>query len=173
MENNMYVNDREATSGREYTVQQMQMPVQDYTAVPQNVMPVNCNEAMTVTSLNDLRAYSAGVPVRFPDFAQGQPFIARVRRPSMLALAKLGKIPNTLLAAASELFSKGGKGVSSDEKTLADMYEICRIICEASLIQPTLRDIEEAGLSLSDEQLMSIFSYTQVGVKALETFRKE
>lgn len=141
---------------------------------PQQVKPVNCDTPMNITTLADLQSYAAGTVVRFPDFAEGQPFVARVRRPSLLVLAKHGKIPNTLLATASELFSKGGAGIDTDnENMLSDVYDILRIICEASLIQPTLKDIEDAGLSLSDDQLLAIFNYTQNGVKALEFFRKE
>ena len=136
--------------------------------------PVNCDKVMGITSVSDLQSYAAGVVVRLPDFAEGQPFVARVRRPSMLVLAKSGKIPNTLLNAAGELFAKGGSGLDSDnEKMLSDMYDIMHIICEASLIQPTLAEIEGAGLVLSDDQMMAIFNYSQAGVKALESFRKE
>lgn len=140
----------------------------------QNVKPVNCDDVMEVTSLTDLQIYAAGVIVRFPDFSEGQPFVARVRRPSMLVLAKSGKIPNSLLTAAGELFSKGGAGLDSDnDKMLSDMYDIMHIICEAALIQPSLKTIEEAGLQLSDDQMMAIFNYTQAGIKALASFRKE
>lgn len=138
----------------------------------QQTRPVNCEEAMNITNIVDLQSYAQGTVVRFPDFAEGQPFVARVRRPSMLVLAKQGKIPNTLLNAAGELFSKGGTNPNSDNM-LGDMYDICEIICEASLIQPTFQQIREAGMALSDDQVMAIFNYTQVGVKALETFRKE
>lgn len=138
------------------------------------VQPVNCDKMMGITSVSDLQAYSTGVVVRLPDFAEGQPFIARIRRPSMLVLAKSGKIPNTLLNTAGELFSKGGGGLDSDNKNmLGDMYDIMHIICEAALIQPTLHDIENAGLQLSDDQMMAIFNYSQAGVKALESFRQE
>lgn len=136
--------------------------------------PVNCDQAMEITSVSDLQSYAAGVVVRFPDFAEGQPFVARVRRPSMLVLAKQGKIPNTLLTAAGELFAKGGNGLDADnDKMLSDMYDIMHIICEAALVQPALKDIEGAGLILSDDQMMAIFNYSQAGVKALESFRKE
>lgn len=138
------------------------------------VNPVNCNEPMQVTTIADLQSYANGAVIRLPDFAEGQPFVARVRRPSMLVLAKSGKIPNNLLSAAGELFSKGGNGLDTDsENMLGDMYSICYVICEASLISPSIHDIERAGLELSDEQLMAIFNYAQAGVKALEPFRKE
>ena len=140
----------------------------------QQVMPVNCDTPMNITTLADLESYAAGTIVRFPDFAEGQPFVARVRRPSMLVLAKQGKIPNTLLTAAGELFSKGGAGMDADnENMLSDVYGICEVIARASLVQPTYDEIQQAGMELSDDQIMAIFNYTQNGVKALESFRKE
>ena len=138
------------------------------------VIPVNCDEAMHITTVSDLQSYAAGTVVRFPDFGDGQPFVARVRRPSMLVLAKQGKIPNSLLTAAGELFSKGGGALDTDnENMLGDMYSIMDVIATAALIQPTMSEIKSAGIELSDDQLMAIFNYTQNGVKALESFRKE
>jgi len=132
------------------------------------------NNNDNITTLADLQKYAEGTVVRFPDFAEGQPFVARVRRPSMLVLAKQGKIPNSLLASASELFAKGGSSLSSgDENTLANIYDICEVIVRASLIQPTYDEIIDSGMELSDDQIMAIFNYTQNGVKALESFRKE
>ena len=142
--------------------------------MPQQVQPVNCDTPMNITTLADLQSYAKGTVVRFPDFAEGQPFVARVRRPSMLVLAKQGKIPNTLLTAAGELFSKGGAGMDADnENMLSDVYGICEVIARASLVQPTYDEIQQAGMELSDDQIMAIFNYTQNGVKALESFRKE
>lgn len=140
----------------------------------QHVKPVNCDTEMNITTLSDLQSYAAGTIVRFPDFAEGQPFVARVRRPSMLVLAKQGKIPNTLLTAAGELFSKGGAGMDvTNENMLSDVYGICEVIARASLVQPTYDDIINAGMELSDDQIMAIFNYTQNGIKALESFREE
>lgn len=136
--------------------------------------PVNCDQAMHITTVTDLQTYAAGTVVRFPDFGDGQPFVARVRRPSMLVLAKQGKIPNTLLTAAGELFSKGGGGLDPDnENMLGDMYNIMDIIATAALIQPSMAEIKNVGLELSDDQMMAIFNYTQTGIKALESFRQE
>lgn len=136
--------------------------------------PVNCDQAMHITTVSDLQSYAQGTVVRFPDFGDGQPFVARVRRPSMLVLAKQGKIPNTLLTTAGELFSKGGSGLDADnENMLGDMYGIMEVIATAALIQPSMEEIKSVGLELSDDQMMAIFNYTQTGVKALESFRQE
>lgn len=138
------------------------------------VVPVNCDQAMRITTVSDLQSYAQGTVVRFPDFGDGQPFVARVRRPSMLVLAKMGKIPNSLLTAAGELFSKGSGAMDADnENMLGNMYNIMDIIATAALVQPTMDEIKSVGLELSDDQMMAIFNYTQAGIKALESFRKE
>lgn len=144
----------------------------EYGPVTNQIIPVNCSEAMRITTISDLQSYAYGTVVRFPDFGNGQPFVARVRRPSMLVLAKQGKIPNSLLTAAGELFSKGGAGLDADnENMLSDMYNIMEIIATAALIQPSMDEIKSVGLELSDDQMMAIFNYSQAGVKALESFR--
>lgn len=125
-----------------------------------------------ITSFDDLVRYSAGSVVKLPDFANGQPFIARLKRPSMLALAKSGRIPNALLKSAMSLFAEGGNVLRKDDNgMLGELYDICRIMCDAALVEPKLSDIEKAGLELSDDQLMAIFNYTQSGVNALSSFR--
>jgi hypothetical protein len=132
-------------------------------------------EKPTITTLADLQTYAEGKVVKFPDFAEGQPLVARVRRPSLLVLAKTGKIPNSLLSSASDLFMNGGGGMQTDNEDnvnlLADMYDICVIIAESCLITPTVEEINNSGMVLTDEQLMAIFNYSQEGVKALESFR--
>lgn len=122
----------------------------------------------TVTSIADLRTYAKGHIVKLPDFADGQPFIARLRRPSMLVLAKKGKIPNTLMSQASKLFAGGSDAMNtSDPELLPNLSDLLEVICEASLLEPTLAEIEEIGLDLTDEQMMEIFNYSQTGTKAL------
>src|SRR5574344_685270 len=115
MENNMYGNQNNfgVVAGQQMMSQ------------PQQAQPVNCDSVMNITTITDLQSYATGTVVRFPDFAEGQPFVARVRRPSMLVLAKQGKIPNSLLTQAGELFTKGGAGIDTDnENMLSDMYDI-------------------------------------------------
>ncbi len=125
---------------------------------------------LKVTSLDQLAQYSQGQVVQFPDFGEGQPFVARIKRPSMLALAKTGKIPNSLLNTANGLFA--GKGINEKDKSaLGDLFQILDVICEDCFLEPTYKDLKEAGVELTDEQLMFIFNYTQKGTKALETFR--
>lgn len=129
---------------------------------------------LCITSTNELKGYSRGEVIELPPFGPGQPFIARVIRPSMLALVKSGKIPNELLLTANQLFKEGGKGMDEDNiNMLNDMYDVMEAIIEASLLQPTLKEVREAGMELTDDQKMFLFSYSQTGVKALNNFRKK
>lgn len=126
-------------------------------------------KVLKITDAKTLSKYAKGHVVELPPFAEDEPFVAKIRRPSLLALTKSGKIPNSLLSTATELFN--GTLDSDNENVLGDIYDICYLMADAALVEPTLKEIEEAGIELSDEQLMAIFNYTQSGVKALEKFR--
>lgn len=127
---------------------------------------------LSVTSISDLKRQTSGELVELPGFIEGEKFIARMRRPSLLAMVKKGKIPNTLLNEATELFSNGTSTVGkNNNNTLQDMLQVVEIICEASLIEPSWSEIQANNIELTDEQLMAIFSYSQRGVVGLSQFR--
>lgn len=129
---------------------------------------------LKITSLAELKKYSKGQVVELPPFADGQPFVARIRRPALMDLVRTGRIPNTLLSSANTLFSEGTLGFDiEDEDMLSQMFGVIDIICESSFIEPTYQEIKDSGVKLTDEQLMFIFNYSQNGLKNLESFRKE
>lgn len=70
----------------------------------QSKKTVDKNSIPGVTTIDDLRRYAKGSLVKLPSFAAGQPFVARLKRPSMMELVKNGEIPNELLTRANELF---------------------------------------------------------------------
>ena len=87
-------------------------------------------------------------------------------------------MPNTLLKIASDMFSKGmsEKEISqkvSDPKGLKEMFDMLTFLAKESLVNPTYKELEEAGIQLDVNQLNAILSFTQGGVKALENFRKQ
>lgn len=133
----------------------------------------NKNSNITkITNFSDLQEYARGQVVQLPDFAENQPFVARLSRPSMLALAKAGKIPNSLLVSANELFSQGtGSFDPTKESMMDDMFSVIDVLCDACFVEPTYQEIKDSGITLTDEQYMFIFNYSQEGVKALENFR--
>lgn len=126
---------------------------------------------MDITSLAQLTKYTEGQVVELPSFAEDQPFVARIRRPSILALAKSGRIPNTLLKTANGLFLGDTKGKQNDDAYLKDVFDVLDVVCDACFLEPTWNELQEAGIELTDDQYMFIFNYTQTGVKALEPFR--
>ena len=122
-----------------------------------------------VTSISQLNEYAKGQLVELPSFGEGQPFFARLRRPSMLALAKSGKIPNRLLATANRMFDSSLD--TKNENMLKDFYMVIETILEAAFVEPTYQEIKDAGVQLSDDQMIFVFNYTQQGVRALDQFR--
>lgn len=122
-----------------------------------------------VTSISQLNEYAKGQLVELPSFGEGQPFFARLRRPSMLALAKSGKIPNSLLATANRMFDSSLD--TKNENMLKDFYMVMETILEAAFVEPTYQEIKDAGVQLSDDQMIFVFNYTQQGVRALDQFR--
>lgn len=122
-----------------------------------------------VTSISQLNEYAKGQLVELPSFGEGQSFFARLRRPSMLALAKSGKIPNSLLATANRMFDSSLD--TKNENMLKDFYMVMETILEAAFVEPTYQEIKDAGVQLSDDQMIFVFNYTQQGVRALDQFR--
>lgn len=133
----------------------------------------NIADVSEVTTIASLSGYAKGSVVRLPDFSEGQPFVAKLKRPSMLVLMKSGKIPNSLLQTASNLFDGSNKNDSNvSQESISRMYDVMKIIAEASLISPTMEEITNAGVELTDEQLIAIFNYSQRGINGLQSFRK-
>lgn len=131
-------------------------------------------EEMKVTTLKDLKTYAKGAVVELPPFADGQPFVARMRRPSLLKLIKDGTIPNSLIVKANEMFANTSEALDTeDSKMMEELFDVIDVIAEASFISPTYEEIKESGITLTDDQLMFVFNYSQQGVKALESFRNK
>ncbi|MCS4464713.1 esterase [Clostridium botulinum] len=106
-----------------------------------------------------------------PQFSQGIPFNARVKRVSLLNLVRKGVVPNKLLSAAEELFY--GKQSSKENVDLAQMTDVMYIMAENALVEPSIEDLKSVGLELTDEQIVALFNYTQEGVSELDSFREE
>ena len=138
-------------------------------------MAVEVNrEQLVVTSIEQLKQYAQGEVIELPPFAPRQPFVAKLKRPSLLAMAKNGKIPNNLLVKTNELFMNDGTAVNaSDDNMLKEIFSVIDTIAEEVFVQPTYKEIKEAGIELTDEQMLFIFNYTQTGVKNLENFRED
>lgn len=99
----------------------------------------------------------------------GETVEVELKRPSILALAAAGAIPNPLMKTARRLFYSG---ISPDGGDLAEEGRVLIEIAKAALVKPSFDELEAAGIELTDEQLVAIFQYTQLGAKALDRFRQ-
>jgi len=118
---------------------------------------------MEVTKIDDLKKLKEGEVVELPGFDDDTPFNARLKRPSLLTLCKVGTIPNNLLSAAQKIFEGDKKG------NVKDYGEVLHIVASVAIVEPDYEQIKDL---LTDEQLTAIFNYTQFGVAALLPFRK-
>ncbi|MBD5639666.1 esterase [Clostridium botulinum] len=126
---------------------------------------------LKVTNIEDLKNVAQGEVIQLPQFSQGIPFNARVKRVSLLNLVRKGVVPNKLLSAAEELFY--GKQSSKENVDLAQMTNVMYIMAENALVEPSIEDLKSVGLELTDEQIVALFNYTQEGVSELDSFREE
>lgn len=117
---------------------------------------------------SNYKNYVGGQTVSLPGWEENSEFEAVLRRPSILALAAGGVIPNELLACAKKLFNEGMSG----EIPLDELGRILNIIADTALVSPTLAELEESGINLTDLQLAAIYNFAMTGVHDLECFRK-
>ena len=123
---------------------------------------------MAVTSLEKLKSLSEGQEVELPGW-DDEPFICKLKRPSLLGLVEGGQIPNPLLNAAYILFN--GAKSQKDVLNMKEQKEILDIVARAAMVEPTYQQIKDIGLELTDLQLLDIYNFTQLGVRSLISFR--
>ena len=99
----------------------------------------------------------------------GETVEVELKRPSILALAAAGAIPNPLMKTARKLFYSG---ISPDGGDLSEEGRVLLEVAKAALVKPSFDELETAGIELTDEQLIAIFQFTQLGAKALDRFRQ-
>ncbi len=133
---------------------------------------------MQVTSLEQLKNIKTTNTVELPSFEDGTPFIAELKKPNMLSLMAAGKIPNSLLTVATDMFQKGKTQQVIDKalgnaNDMKELFSLLNVLAKATLVSPTYAELQEAGIELSEQQLSAILSFTQGGVKALERFRNQ
>ena len=123
---------------------------------------------MAVTSIEDLKKIAEGQEVELIGWGD-EPFVCKLKRPSMLGLVANGDIPNPLLNAAYILFN--GVKTTKDVINMKEQKELLTIMAKTAMVEPTYDDLEKIGLELTDAQLLEIYNYTQIGIKALTSFR--
>lgn len=108
-------------------------------------------------ALSDARMRTEVQEVELPGFGDGKPWKPKLKRLSLLGLARSGKIPNELLSAVTELYQYGTVKTPDLKLAAETMY----LIAGEALAEPTLTQLEEAGVPLTDEQLAAIYLYAR------------
>lgn len=131
---------------------------------------------MQVTSLEQLKNIKLNDVVELPSFDDGTPFIAELKKPNMMMLMSNGSIPNNLLNIAMDIF-KDNKTKEVVDKALNNakdfqvLTNLLVVLAEACLVRPSYKQLKDLGIELNENQLSAILTYSQGGLKALETFR--
>lgn len=131
---------------------------------------------MQVTSLEQLKNIKLNDVVELPSFDDGTPFIAELKKPNMMMLMANGSIPNNLLNVAMDIF-KDNKTKEVVDKALNNpkdfqvLTNLLVVLAEACLVKPSYKQLKDLGIELNENQLSAILTYSQGGLKALETFR--
>lgn len=122
-----------------------------------------------MTDIQEAARRYAAQEVALPGWEPGDDLIVKLRRPGLVNMAAAaGFVPNPLLAAVEELFFPAGRQVKlpPDQQAKA-LHEIAR----CALISPTLDELSQAGLLLTDEQYLAIYAFALKGVEGLSRFR--
>lgn len=132
---------------------------------------------MQITTIEQLKQIVKNDIIELPGFTDGTTFVVEARKPNMMKLMASGRIPNTLLSMSMDMFNGKGQQVINksleDVNSLKDLVNMMDIFADACLVNPSKKELEDAGLELNENQLMAILTYSQGGVKALENFRNK
>lgn len=122
------------------------------------------------TPILEIAAQAAPEEVTLSGFRAGTEICVELRAPSFYALLAANAVPNPLLPVVNQLFMSGpqAKDVESPNPELA---KAMMVIARESLKQPTMDELEENGVQLTDRQLLEIAVYASRGPAALAAFR--
>ncbi|APM41396.1 hypothetical protein [Clostridium kluyveri] len=124
---------------------------------------------LIVTNIEELKKNATQI-IQIEDFSGEGTINVRVKRLSILGLCRKGQIPNQLLGTIKGLFYGGSRNLPSmDLKEMGGLFDI---ISENVLVEPTMKQLEEADIQLTDTQKMQLWAYSQQGVEGLKSFRK-
>ena len=125
---------------------------------------------MVVTGLEALREAARGELVELSGWAEGKPFIARVKRASLTGMIRLGKLPNPLMGAAQRLFEGSASRAAAGFDEVA---KVVQLVAREALVEPTAQELDAMGLELTEQQVAQLYNYALRGVTQLRSFRAD
>lgn len=123
-------------------------------------------EAKKPTSLEAIKKIKREDLEELPAFLDGTPFVAKLRRPSLIHMVDLEQIPNELSVAVDELM--GGQAAQY-RTSIKERSAVLCAVAKAALVQPTYEEVEDV---IDSFQLTAIWNYVISGVNALVPFRE-
>ena len=93
----------------------------------------------------------------------------RARRPGLYNMASMGFIPNPLLGAMQAMFSGNTAQINAVDAKMQG--ECLTAIARYALVEPTMAQITEAGLELTDQQLLELYQFALAGPVRYAAFR--
>jgi len=120
-----------------------------------------------VISLEELKNQGSEI-IELSPFTGSKAINVRVKRLSILGLCEKGEIPNQLLGVARKLFYQD----KIEQIDLKEYGKVIDIVCKNTLAEPSIEQLKEIELELTDEQKFELWAYSQRGVEGLKSFRK-
>ena len=122
----------------------------------------------TVTSIEQLKSACTPEIIELPGFDPDTAVYFKVRRANLRSMVKAGKVPNPLLAAAQRLY----EGAESKAKTsFGEIVKVMNLVVGSAMLEPTMADLDDAGIELTEDQFGMLWAYSQRGASALIPFR--
>lgn len=120
--------------------------------------------------ITDLKEAISTVTTEISGWTEEQTLEVTLKKPQLYTMLVSGNIPNPLIDVVEKLFVAAYRPQDDNQRVLEarGLMEIARV----ALVKPTLAEIEEAGLQLTDSQLLEIYAFALSGVNGLKTFRK-
>ena len=125
---------------------------------------------MEITKIADIRSLGAEDVVELSGWDE-TPFVCRLRRVSLYEMIGSGCVPNPLIPVVRDLFMGMSKALEKD-LTDADDVKAFLTIARCAMMEPSYQELQEAGIQLTDRQVLEIFFYATRGPRSLAAFRR-
>lgn len=123
-----------------------------------------------IRGLEGARDASAPEIVEIAGWKPEQKWQVALKHPSLVNMATDGSVPNPLLNTVSRLLAGGTTAVKAGDE--AEANAALKHIVRAAMQEPTLAEVEAAGVTLTDEQYMEIYAWVLGGLEGLDRFRR-
>ncbi len=131
---------------------------------------------LKISTLSEIKENQSMI-MELPGWGIDDTFVCRVKRIDLVSLLKKGKIPNNeLLNAVMELFKvNNNEKVKESDLVRRENYvkylEKAELFAEIALVEPSYKELKDAGIDLTDEQKGIFYNMAVYGVKTLIPFR--